>query len=596
MSDILKSFLTAPESHSPLYLNEQLIMYTSNKSGDTQLWEKNLANGEEIQLTHGKERVFGQHADRDTETLVFSMDVGGNENAQVFMLKKGMKEPKHLTSNNKVRHMIGGIKGKRLVVAENERDEQSFDISVIDLDSGEKTTVLINRDHYNWPSSLSPDGRFLTYNKLKGESDNALWMVDTYTGQSLRIAPDERISAETQACWLPDSSGFYLLTDRVGEFISLAFYQVEDASFQLVKSYDWDVQSLAVTGEGKYLAVIKNVDGYSELQVYEREGMKEVALPPLPKGVYAPYSTMDAIGSKLLFSISLPQEPENIYQLDLANKKLEQLTFNTVANTDKDSMVKPQLLRFSSFDGLHVPFFLYVPKGKEASNLPVMIDIHGGPEGQEMPAFNPFLQYMLAEGIAVVAPNVRGSTGYGKTYTHLDDVEKRLDSVRDIEELVKFLVKQGIADEKRIGVMGVSYGGFMTLSCAARLPRLWACAIDTVGMFNLVTFLENTAPYRRLHRESEYGSLEKNRQLLYDVSPVSKVDDILAPLMVVHGANDPRVPVGEAEQVVQRLKDRGVQVEYLLYADEGHGISKLKNKLDCYPKMASFIKKHLKIS
>lgn len=595
MSEILKHFLTAPQSNSPRYINENLILYTSSKSGDPQLWEKDLGTGEETQLTFGRERVFDPHVDKKNKRLIFSMDVGGNENAQIFMLKKGEKEPVNLTNKSKARHMIGGILGDKLVFADNERDAQSFDISVMDLKTGQKTIVLYNHDHYNWPSSLSPDGRYLTYNKLKGESDNAMWMVDTISGQAVRVAPDEGVSAETKSCWLPDSSGFYLLTDRVGEFASLAFYEVDSRKFTFVMQFDWDVEGIAVTGDGKYLALILNNDGYSDLKVYMRESMQEVRLPTLPRGVYAAYNAMDTIGNKLLFSMSLPDAPENIYELDLDKGILTQVTDNQVEAVRKEDMVNPDLLRFTSFDGLEVPFFLYVPQGVEKKNLPMMIDIHGGPEGQETPMFNPFLQYMLKEGIAVAAPNIRGSTGYGKTYTHLDDAEKRLDSVRDIEEMVKFLVREGIADEKRIGVMGGSYGGFMTLSCAARLPKLWACAVDTVGMFNLVTFLENTAPYRRVHRESEYGNLKEQRQMLYEVSPVSKVDEIIAPLMVIHGANDPRVPVGEAEQVVDRLKARGVTVDYLRYEDEGHGIAKLKNKLDCYPKMAAFIKKHMGI-
>lgn len=596
MRELLKNFLTAPESRSPRYINENQIIYIGSQTGDPQLWEKNLKTGKETQLTFSKERVFDLKADKEGQRIVFCMDVGGNENVQIFSLEKGQKEPKNLTNSPNARHMLGGVRGSKLVFADNERNPKSFDISVINLETGAKKTILENSDHYNWPCSLSPDGRYLTYNKLNGESDNAMWMVDTDTGKTVRVAPDNQTSAETKSCWLPDSSGFYLLTDRVGEFISLAFYEVKTGRFDFVKQYDWDVESVTVTADNKYLALIINADGYSNLMVYERESMKEVKLPELPKGVYAAYNNMDSVGGKLLFSVSLPQAPENIYELDVDKGLLQQVTRNQVEQVNTEAMTAPELLRFSSFDGLEVPFFLYIPQGMERKNLPVMVDIHGGPEGQETPMFNPFLQFMLSEGIAVVAPNIRGSTGYGKTYTHLDDVEKRLDSVKDIEELVKFLVKEGIADKKRIGVMGTSYGGFMTLSCAARLPELWACAIDTVGMFNLVTFLENTAPYRRKHRESEYGSLEHHRQILYDVSPVSKVDDIIAPLMVVHGANDPRVPVGEAEQVVNRLKSRGVSVDYLRYEDEGHGISKLKNKLDCYPRMAEFVKKHLNIT
>ncbi len=296
---------------------------------------------------------------------------------------------------------------------------------------------------------------------------------------------------------------------------------------------------------------------------------------------------------KLLFSAESGRNPLGIWMMDLDDGVCRRLSEQQVLSEDLDVLVEPELHTYRSFDGLVVPYWLYVPNGAEKKNLPVIIEIHGGPEGQEVPSFEPFIQYLVSEGIAVVAPNVRGSSGYGKKYSHLDDVEKRLDSVKDIESLVEHLILEGIADAGRIGVSGTSYGGFMTLSCAARYPKLWACAVDTVGMYDLVTFLENTADYRRPHRESEYGTLAHHRELLREVSPVSKIKDIVAPIMIVQGKNDPRVPVTEAEQAVEALTQLGRTVEYLCYEDEGHGIAKLKNRLDCYPKVAKFIKKYL---
>ena len=254
-----------------------------------------------------------------------------------------------------------------------------------------------------------------------------------------------------------------------------------------------------------------------------------------------------------------------------------------------------ELCHYTSFDGLTVPYWYYRAPGQHSGPRPVLIDIHGGPEGQERPMFTALTEYLVSQGISIVAPNVRGSVGYGKTYTHLDDVEKRLDSVHDIDALVAHLVETGIADRDRIAVMGASYGGFMTLSCVARYPKLWAAGVDVVGMTNLVTFLENTSEYRRAHRESEYGTLAHDRQTLFDVSPIAKVDDICAPLMVIHGANDPRVPVTEAELIVENVRSRGVEVQYLRYEDEGHGLAKRKNQLDCYPQVVAFLKKHLRM-
>ena len=207
--------------------------------------------------------------------------------------------------------------------------------------------------------------------------------------------------------------------------------------------------------------------------------------------------------------------------------------------------------------------------------------------------YSPLIQYLVGQGFSVVAPNIRGSVGYGKEYHHLDDVEKRLDSVADVACLVQHLIDTDVADPDRVAIMGASYGGYMTLASITNYPDLWAAAIDTVGMSDLETFLENTAEYRRSHRESEYGTLAHDRETLRRVSPIHKVDQIVAPLMVIHGANDPRVPVSEADQIVASLENRGVPVKYLRYEDEGHGLSKLKNKLDCYPQVVEFLKEHL---
>mgnify|MGYP004515172453 FL=1 len=327
-----------------------------------------------------------------------------------------------------------------------------------------------------------------------------------------------------------------------------------------------------------------NEDGYYKLHIFDLEGNCEVNAPQPPAGAVSSYGTLSwsPAAHRLLFTLSSGKRPENVWLLDLDKDVLRPLTYSDLHGLSADMLAEPQLLHFRSFDGLEVPFWLYVPHGAERKNLPVVVEIHGGPEGQELPTFTPFIQYLVGEGIAVAAPNVRGSTGYGKTYTHLDDVEKRLDSVKDIGSLVDYLVGEGIADPARMAVTGMSYGGFMTLSCATRLPDRWCCAIDTVGMYNLETFLENTAEYRRAHRESEYGSLAHHREILRAVSPIAKIDDIQAPLMVIQGRNDPRVPAEEAEQVVGTLREKGHAVEYLCYEDEGHGITKLKNQLDCY--------------
>ena len=315
-------------------------------------------------------------------------------------------------------------------------------------------------------------------------------------------------------------------------------------------------------------------------------------------------------GGKLAFSFSSAKYNSDVWLYDVKSKSLTQITKSSRSDIPQETFVAPKLIAFNSFDGRQISAWFYIPKGAKlgiipiagptktiATNLkpfPVIVSVHGGPEGQERPGFNPLYQYYLSRGYAVLATNVRGSTGYGKTFTHLDDVRKREDSVKDLAFAVEWLKTSGGADAKKIAVTGGSYGGYMTMAAITLYPDLWAAAVDTVGIVNWETFLKNTSGYRRRQREVEYGMLDKDIDFLRSISPIAKVDKIKTPLFVIQGKNDPRVPYTEAEQVVEALKKRGAIVEYKLYDDEGHGISKLKNRLDLYPRVADFLDKYMK--
>jgi len=255
--------------------------------------------------------------------------------------------------------------------------------------------------------------------------------------------------------------------------------------------------------------------------------------------------------------------------------------------------VEPEVHRFTSFDGESIPLFVYRPRGTRGA-APVVVVIHGGPESQFVPSFNPVVQYLVHRGYAVVAPNVRGSTGYGKRFHRLDDKRKRLDSVRDLEALHAWLRSQPDLDASRAALWGGSYGGYMVLAGLAFQPQLWAAGVDIVGISSLATFLENTSKWRRAFREREYGSLEHDYDFLVEASPLTHVDDIRAPLFIIHGTNDPRVPLGEAHQLHDALQAKGIATELAVYEDEGHGLAKLKNRLDAYPRAVDFLDRVLR--
>lgn len=574
----------------------QVVSLSSSPEGKT-IARHDLAKGEIIPLFSCNEGIRDLYLAPNGD-IFFCLDSAGTENLQVFRLVKGKGEARALTADPETSHQIGGLlaDGKTLIMASNERAKETFDIVGLDIESGDRRMIVQNDDHYNFPAALSADGRYLLVTKLRGGGDNPLWLVDAVQGSS-RPVPDPEVKASfSSPVWKSDNSGFFCVCDHDSDFAYVAWCDREASRLDKRYAFNWDVDNIALSFDDRYLAINVNEDGYSRLYLVDLVQGDFVNIPQPPQGMISPYMPFhwSPEGYKLLFTVTASSIPSSLWLYDLDKEWMGRLASPDMAGLSRHDFVEPTLHRFESFDGLSVPYFLYKPKGATGP-MPLMIDIHGGPEGQSRPgiAYKELLHYMVASGLAVVEPNVRGSTGYGKAYEHLDDVEKRLDSVKDIASLIDDLVAKGIADPKRIGVMGASYGGFMTLSAAARMPEKLACAVCTVGMFNLVTFLENTADYRRAHREQEYGSLAKHRDILFHVSPVAKVDQIKGPLMIIHGKNDPRVPVSEAYQAQAYLTERGVHVDLLVYEDEGHGLHKLKNKLDCYPLVMAFVNRHM---
>ncbi|MCI8567519.1 MAG: S9 family peptidase [Lachnospiraceae bacterium] len=593
----LKHYFTVVENRSGVWIGEDEIAYLSDQSGVTQVWKLSLSDKKPQQLTFYTERIWRLCAAGNHEDLIFTTDLGGNEQEQIYLLRKGAQEAVDLTRDGSSRFYMGGTDRtvSTLYYACNQRSKASFDICRMDIESGETKIVLENHDNYNLPASVSPDGRYMLYNKLKGMSDNRMYIVNMETGETRDLNPQGGYAQYESTAWKSDSSGFYVTNDEEDEFLHISYYDVAKGSLRDVYRTGWDVSALALSRDDRYLALVVNNDGYGELKILDTKSGGFLETPRPPKGFIYTYAGMEwsPVGHKLLFSFSSGRRPTGLWVLDLEADSLYAVTDSAVSGIAPEEMAEPELGEFHSFDGLRVPYWLYRAPGKEPGPGPVVLEIHGGPEGQEFPMYSPLIQYLVGQGFSVVAPNIRGSVGYGKKYHHLDDVEKRLDSVHDVACLVEHLIDAGIAAPGRIAVMGASYGGYMTLASITNYPDLWAAAIDTVGMSDLETFLENTAEYRRAHRESEYGSLAEHREVLRRVSPIHKVDRIVAPLMVIHGANDPRVPVSEADQIVESLEKRGVPVKYLRYEDEGHGLSKLKNKLDCYPQAAQFLKEHL---
>ena len=563
----------------------QGVSFLTEITGVPQVWEvASRAPSWPEQLTFHEERVSDARYSPTENRHLFGMDAGGNERSQLFLLEDGGVTD--LTNAPDAIHYPGGFSpdGRRIAYTATRRNGTDFDVFVQELPDGEPETVW-EASGYHTVADWVPDGRALIVSRHHSNVNNDLYRLNLETGEATLLTGHEGDARFSSANVTPDGGKLYLATDRDGEFLRLARLDLATLEMEYLTPDDRDVEGVELSRDGRYLVASRNVDGYSDVLLFNGRG-RRMPDPRIPEGIVGGFEFSPDSG-RLAFTLTAPERNPDVWVVDLPDGDARRLTRSSTAGIPPRSFRGPRVVRYTSFDGRKIPALFYEPG---AEGAPVIVNVHGGPESQSRPAFAPVTQYLIGRGYAVFFPNVRGSTGYGKAYTHLDDVGLRMDSVEDLAHAAHWLRERG---HRRIAVMGGSYGGFMVLAALTEYPELWSAGVDIVGIANLVTFLENTGSYRRGLREPEYGSLENDRALLESMSPIHKAGEITAPLMVIHGKNDPRVPVGEAEQIVERVKENGGAVEYLLYEDEGHGLAKLKNRLDAYPKIATFLDEHL---
>jgi len=563
----------------------ETLLIASDLPGTRQLFLLPVADGEPEQLTFLREPVDGQLL--PDGRILLAVDAGGNERTQLYLVAaEPHAEPEPLVVDNRYIHRTPRVSrdGTLLAYATNRRNGRDFDVVVRALESGEERSF----DLGGWLAveSFSPDGNWLAIERLSDRAgDSDLFLLGVVSGDVVHATPHEGEAEYATVVWLPDSTGLLAATSEGRDTRALGRYDLSPARWHVVFDPPWDLSCVGDEA-GRRLLVEMNVDGYSSLELRDRRGRELREAVPLPGRGVVEHAVFSPDGSRLAFGFSDVCEPHQVFVYELESRELRRLTGGGPLEG-----AEPTLHRFESFDGEAIPVFLFEPEGE--GPFPVVVTVHGGPEAQWRPWYSQgsgaLTQFLVSRGYAVAAPNVRGSSGYGKRFEHLDDVALRLDSVRDLAALHAWLAARPEIDGSRAVVYGRSYGGYMVLAALGFQPQLWAAGIEFVGISNLVTFLENTSEYRRAAREREYGSLARDRELLHGVSPVSRIDAISAPLFVEHGRNDPRVPVSESEHIHRVLTEKGVRCELVIYEDEGHTIEKLGNRVDAFQRAVAFL-------
>jgi dipeptidyl aminopeptidase/acylaminoacyl peptidase len=559
-----------------------------------------MPGGARQQLTFFSDPVYGaSYHPKDGNYLLFQKDVGGGEWFQYFHYDLESGDSTLLTdgkSRNTSAHWSSG--GDLIAYVSTRRNKQDTDLWVMNPASPRTDHLLTQLSGGGWePQDWSPDDKKILLMEGISVNETYLWIVDAATGEKTELTP--RKTEEQVAYGSPrfskDGKGVYVTTDKDSEFQRLAYIDLATKKMTIVTpDLSWDIDEFQQSWDGKWIAFLSNEDGLSKLHILDSATGRERAVPKLPVGVMSGL-IWHRNNRDLGYGLQTGSAPGDCYSLDVAAGKIERWTTSETA-VNPTGLRDAEPVRWKAFDGRNISGFLYRPPAKFTGKRPVLIEIHGGPEGQSRPWFLDSDNYFLKElGIAILLPNVRGSTGYGKAFTKLDNGFLREGTYKDINALFDWIATQPDLDASRVAVMGGSYGGHMTLAVSTFYSDRIKCSVDIVGPSNLVTFLENTEAYRRDLRRVEYGDERdpKMREFLERIAPMNNIEKIKKPMMVVAGKNDPRVPVSESDQIVAALKKQGTPVWYMMAKDEGHGFQKKANRDFQFYATVEFLQEYL---
>ena len=585
--DISRLILARGAYQASLNPQGTIAAYVSDVSGAPQLWLMDIKDKKVTQLTFGNGITNYQWHPNGKE-LIYGADNNGNEREAFNLISIDGLHEKIVLPFSEAYQVPGQFdtSGRHFAYSSTERNGRDFDIYVVDFNaqSSKLSTRLIYQAEYFFrPHQWQPNGELVIVTEAVGEDGANVYLLNTTTRKMTSIFKPQIPSSYGNFVWSGSGESFYFTSNEGQEMNALRQYDLSSATDRILFSGDYDIESVQICMQGTYLAWTTNENGFDKLHIYhlQRHNQQQISLP---EGVYS--LSCAEQGNDLLVRISGPATPGSLYLVDLTNQQTELLLAPNMAGIDDEDMLSPIAVSMPARDGVTIHGLLNLPASKQDTLPPIIFNVHGG---------KPTIQYLLGKGVAVLDINVRGSTGFGKTYAQLDNQEKRLDSVRDLVDALAWLKKEGKVNVERSAVMGRSYGGYMVNAVMGAYPDAFSAGISIVGVADWVTALKTASPALKASDRIEYGDINEARwQKFYaENSPINTVHKINAPMFYEHGVNDPRDPVAESDVMVQTLREKGLPVTYLRFPDEGHGITKVVNKITFYQQLADFLQVHL---
>lgn len=570
------------------------IAFLSNASGSPNIWMADIEGGEPRQVTDLEDQVRQVEWSPVDELFAVEIAPGGGLNTQIYLMSSSGEDARMITQGGQVGNNLVGFSddGRYISYSSNAENPGRLDCWLHDLETGESRLIAVNNGIGY--CDLSPDNRYAIAWRMVSRGDSNLYLIDLESGEEQLVTPHEGVATSAGSTFLSDNS-FVFATNVDREMTALARVDIIDGVVQPLEYVagrdDAELADGELLADGRLL-LNWNASGRSELAIYDPSTGEMSPGPALPAELANGFEA-SPVSSDVLMSVSGSAAVSNVWNLDVSTNAFTRISDTPHDGVDLDALVRPQLRTYTAHDGLELSGWLYEAPDQEEPGA-MVLSFHGGPEGQTRPVFRADFQALLSRGISVFAPNVRGSSGFGKTFVNLDNGALRFDGIKDIESTVRFVVDEGLADPERIGIMGGSYGGYMVMAGITEYPEMFAAGANLFGMVNFETFFEHTEPWMAAISTVEYGDPATERDLLRKLSPIHKIDRIVTPTIVLHGANDTNVPVIEAEQVVENLQAREVPVDYVLFPDEGHGWGKVKNRVTSTVEITRWFESYLK--